>query len=746
MEEKMKIFKIILILFFILFFALIVGIYIFLRTFDLNNYKPIIIDQAESTLNRDVDFSTANLQLSFKQGIAFELNNLVIGGSPSFQEGDFLRVEQISLGIDVLHYIFNKEVKILDIFLKSPQIVLIKNKSGKMDIEEFGQNLTETKPEPEKPTQTQDKQISLPIIYVDQLKIDNASLKFIDRTYEPEKILEISRVDFKISDFSPGKEAPFKFDMALFSDEQNTHSSGNIKMDADNQQISFSPLDLNVNLSDFSIEKMKSLIPKNKPFPSTLNGQFNVAAKKIIIGQEGLTELIADAGFSNGKIVLINEGSTFNLDKINAALNNLSLKDEFTYSLKMAYLNDSQNIDLNGRGQLDIAAKAITLNDLRFASDLATFSMSKFKESIPELKDSDLPEKMEGSIRLNLSTMQIADTKLVSLKGDGDFSDGKISFSNLPESPENINVKWNFTESDITIPQILMHIGQGELEGSASVVNYLTDRNFAINMDFQNMELGEILNQQDQSVTIEGKLSGLIKIQGQGLEAEKTLDTLTGNANLSFADGKLKNINILKTVLGKLTMFPNLSEILESSLPDKYKHLAKKDTILSNADIKANIKNREISLNQVNVVADSFAFDGTGKATFDKTYNLEGSFLVPADLSMSLADRINEVKYIFDEQNRIFIPLIVRGKETNMTFTVDLKYLTSKIIKIQGREQLKKVLDKTLDKEKSTPTEQNQQEKPDQQKNQERTTSDIESIGNQLINQAIDKLLEYDNN
>lgn len=721
----MKTFKIILIIIVILFIGLFAGIYLFLKNFDLNSYKPMITGKAESVLGRKVDFSSVNLQLSLRHGIAFKLNKLVIGDSPAYQKGDFLQVNEMSLGIDVLSYILRKELKISDIFLQSVRIVVIKNKDGRLNIEDFGQKeSTKTNPgehsvqkreqpaqkppanSDEKPAETQDKQIPLFLIYVNSLIIDKASLKYIDRTYDPEMTFEISQIDFKISEFSPGKESPFKFDMALLGDRQNIHSSGTIKLDADNQQVSFNPLDLKINLSDFSIEKIKSSLPmfKDKPLPSTLDGQFNLRAKKIIAGKKGLTGLNADADFSNGKIVLKNvkDGSIFELDRINAALKNLSLKDEFTYSLKMAYLSNSPNIDLNGRGRLDIAAKEFNLKELRVSSDLSTFSMSKLKESMPNLKNSDLPEKMEGSIRTDVSTMQLIDGKLVSLKCDGDLTGGKVYFSSLPKPAENIKVKWNISESNIDVSEMVMQIGQGVFKGSAGVAKYRTDQNFNFNMDFQNLELSEILNQNDQSVKIEGKLTGVFKIQGQGFGNEKPPGSLKGNGTVSFKDGKLKDINILKIVLGKLTMFPKLPEILETGLPEQYKQkLASKNTILTKADLKADIINKEIVLSQINVLADNFTYDGTGKALFDKTYTLQGSFLVPENLSKSIVERLNELEYILDEQNRIFLPLIVRGKKTDMTFTVDLKYLTSKIIKVQGLKKLNKLLNKAGTKDKN---------------------------------------------
>lgn len=74
----MKILKIILISVFGLVLILILAAVVFVKTFDINRYKPQIIEQASRALRRPVDFQKAELGISWTQGISLKVSRLAI--------------------------------------------------------------------------------------------------------------------------------------------------------------------------------------------------------------------------------------------------------------------------------------------------------------------------------------------------------------------------------------------------------------------------------------------------------------------------------------------------------------------------------------------------------------------------------------------------------------------------------------------------------------------------------------------
>jgi uncharacterized protein involved in outer membrane biogenesis len=70
----------------------ILGGVIFVKTFDVNKFKPQIVSQAKSALGREFDFDKARLDISFSRGVSLELSGLSIGEDPAFAKGEFLTV------------------------------------------------------------------------------------------------------------------------------------------------------------------------------------------------------------------------------------------------------------------------------------------------------------------------------------------------------------------------------------------------------------------------------------------------------------------------------------------------------------------------------------------------------------------------------------------------------------------------------------------------------------------------------
>ena len=66
----MKILKIILFSFVVLIFLAVIGLFVFLKTFDVQKFKPQIVKSASDALGRQVDFSGIALKVSLRDGIA----------------------------------------------------------------------------------------------------------------------------------------------------------------------------------------------------------------------------------------------------------------------------------------------------------------------------------------------------------------------------------------------------------------------------------------------------------------------------------------------------------------------------------------------------------------------------------------------------------------------------------------------------------------------------------------------------
>jgi hypothetical protein len=70
--------------------------------------------------------------------------------------------------------------------------------------------------------------------------------------------------------------------------------------------------------------------------------------------------------------------------------------------------------------------------------------------------------------------------------------------------------------------------------------------------------------------------------------------------------------------------------------------------------------------------------------------------LIPDDLSESIASKVSQLRYLFNADKRIYIPLKISGDAVKVSFNVDKEYIAKKLIQNQVDQQIDKALDKVF--------------------------------------------------
>jgi hypothetical protein len=288
------------------------------------------------------------------------------------------------------------------------------------------------------------------------------------------------------------------------------------------------------------------------------------------------------------------------------------------------------------------------------------------------------------------------------------------------------------TQTKILLENLSATLGEGLIKGSGSISDYLAKQDFALAAQVKDLKIEDLIDQNKASVKAEGVASGQIKFKGRGFSTEALQSSLSGKADISVTKAKLKDLNILRAVLDKISVIPRLAQKMEDNLPDRYKQkLADKDTILSDIKLPITIENGRFLLKDIVFGADEFLFNGWGESGFDGFYSLEGSFLIPVDLSAAMVTAAPELQYLLDDNKQIYIPLKILGKAGEIKFNVDAEYIAQHILVNQARQQLYRVFDKAVGTKEQTPgqTEQNatatQQNTTQEESKKQSTTEDL---------------------
>lgn len=581
----MKIFKIIFTSLIILLLIGIAGIFIFLQTFDANRFKPQIISAARDALGRAVDFDDIALRLSLSKGLELSLKQLRISDSTGFQNKDFLRVDSISLGVEVMPLLKKRQILVSSININSPECIIIRREDGLFNLQDLGKSASFKQGSADSSGTIVAVQAAagIPLVFAKTILLSGGKVTYIDRLLEPEFILDISQLRLRIEDFS--------------------------------------------------------------------------------------------------------------------------LKDTFAFIIEGSVFSEQNNLRVEGKIRLDLAGSKVSLSDLTITTDLSDLSLARLESSLAMLKGVELPEQLGGRINASITKIEVTREGLAPFNISVELSAGLVKYKQLARAFSPIEAEFKITESRIRIRQLSLGLDKGMIEVGGELDDYTAAQQFNFKADIQDLDLAKIFDQKAQPVKIEGLFAADFTAQGSGFTLESLKESLLGEGSLEIKKGKLLDINVLKIVLSKISMIPNLVEKIQANLPERYKEkLKQKDTVITKAKANLAVANGIAMLEEVGVEAEGFIFSGRGKADFSGQFSLAGSFFIPADLAASMVKAVPELQYLLEETGEIRIPLQAAGKAGDIKFSVDLEYITGKIIKKKASEELGKALDKVFNR-KSQPEE-----------------------------------------
>lgn len=418
----MRVIKIILITIFILILLGAIGGFIFLKTFNISRYRPQIMAAATAALGRPVDFKDLELNVSLQDGIHAGIKNLIIGEHPAFGSGYFLEVEEALLGIDVLAYIFRKNIAVTRLQIVAPRITVIREKDGQLNVQTFGAEDPGTSaPEPA---------AALPALFISTLSITDGIVTYIDRGLGQDFKITVSRLDFAIKGFS--LTGPFTFELAgaMFHPQQNIQINGRARLDLKAGGIKFKDIKLTTDFSKYDLLQLRELaaVFGPAPFPEDLEGMLTVLVKHLDVGSKGLDRLEADIRLSEGKAAFfeIAPGIGLTVTQLNAGVTGFSLGSPFNFQASAAWLDDRPNLNLNGKASVNLETSQARLDTAIFNLDLESVALEQLKTAMAVLKDTPLPESLTGKLKLTLHELLAGPGGIESFRADASLTDAAV--------------------------------------------------------------------------------------------------------------------------------------------------------------------------------------------------------------------------------------------------------------------------------------------------------------------------------
>lgn len=453
MKTFFKILKIIFIVLFSLILLAVVGGYIFLKTFDIKQYKTKIVAAAEKAIGRKVDFNDMELKVSIKEGIRFHVTDVTVSENPQFGTENFAKVKEVSVGVDVLSFINARQISVPSIDIKSPEVTIIRNAQGLLNVQTIGPAAGTSQQGASSP-QSPSSAAAMPAIFINSLRIEEARLNYIDQSVDPVFQTAVSHLNVKVDHFSLTKPFNFAIEAAVLSPETNFKIDGNVDLNVLAKEARLSSVHVATDLGQFPLADLRRLpLLKGVPVPELLSGKYSATIKECVVSEKGLGTLILDSQLDYGAVLIkdVAPGISVDVSQINFSMNNFSFGKPFNFSLKAAYMSDVPNIDVQGNAAYDMTSQGVRVDNLVFNTDLTRWPLTKMKAEILPLKDVPLPQKLAGKLQVSVKELSAGPQGLGDFMLNVGLQEGEVSLKEIAPGISFDASKINFYLTDFSL-------------------------------------------------------------------------------------------------------------------------------------------------------------------------------------------------------------------------------------------------------------------------------------------------------
>ncbi|MBI3996745.1 MAG: AsmA family protein [Candidatus Omnitrophica bacterium] len=358
---------------------IVVGVGIFIATFDADRYRPQLVSQLEKAIGKPVKLE--RISLGWRGGVAVQLRGLAIYEDQAALHEPLIAIDSASAVVRLLP-LLHKDVQISSVLLDHPHIHVSRDAQGVVTLTGL-----EAAASPAAASGQQAKVGKSAITFnIGSLKIASGTLHWTDAMASPPTDLSVQQVDVLLKNISLTQPIDIQARAALFSDEQNVRLVGRLQLPTTTHPAALDAVRLETDLSRLGAEKAASSLPswQTLGLKSAPTGKLLVTIDHCVLDASGLAKLEVAIHLTDAKLAPAQLGGPIE-------------------HLTVEALAKPGHIDLT-RGTADVAGGSITTTGT--IDHLDTTPQMALQINLKELKLESLlptPESNEPHLRGTLS-------------------------------------------------------------------------------------------------------------------------------------------------------------------------------------------------------------------------------------------------------------------------------------------------------------------------------------------------------
>ena len=285
----------------------------------VDKFRPAIEAKASEALGRKVQLGDLSLSIL---GGSLGIDNLSISDDPKFNSGPFITAKKVKVGVELIPLIFSQQVNVTEITVENPQVMMLKDPSGRWNFSSIGGNSASAEKKRAAPSSGGSGSSSkmAESVSVKKLSLEDGQITLGNT--DSKKRTVYNKVNLTADDVSMGSNFPIDFSM-------EGPNGGTMKIDGkvgpvDQKDAAFTPQDVKLTMSNLNLGATGFLDPS-----VGLGGLVDVDANLVsrngemtTKGQAKISKAVLVAGGSPAGVpAIINFDTRYDLAKGEGVLN-----------------------------------------------------------------------------------------------------------------------------------------------------------------------------------------------------------------------------------------------------------------------------------------------------------------------------------------------------------------------------------------------------------------------------------------
>jgi AsmA protein len=433
----------------------------------VNKFRPTIEAQASTALGRKV--TLGNLSLSLLRG-SVGIDDLSIADDPKFSSSPFLTAKNVRVGVEMMPLIFSRQLNVTEVSIVNPQVLMLKDPSGKWNFSSIGGNSSSAQSKPQPPSGGTSSSTSAQSLSIAKLSLEDGQITLGNTNSQKRSVYP--NVNLTATDVAMNKNFPVQFSMGL-------PGGGTMKIDGnvgpvDQSDAALTPQNVKLNISGLNLASTGFLDPSLglAGLVDMNAGLVSQGGKMTTKGQLTLSKAVLVAGGSPSAVpAVIDFDTTYDLPASSGVLNPSTLrignaKTNLSGTYKSQRDDFVVDMKINGQGlpatDLETFLPALGIN-LPSGSKLSAGTLSAdlhLSGPTNQLVTDGTIGLFNGKLaNFNLGQKMSGVPALAGLKTGNDLEIQKFT-SNVHMAPTGLRAD----NLDLVVPQLGTVVGNGTLD------------------------------------------------------------------------------------------------------------------------------------------------------------------------------------------------------------------------------------------------------------------------------------------